>query len=234
MATSPSSNQGYKIWQDEIRQKYQERKDTDELLNIKGINPNLFMHQLAESAKEAHIITTDVGNNQMWASQSYEIKDGQIFLSSGGMGAMGYSLPAAIGACMANKNLPVLSISGDGGFQINIQELQTIKRNNLPIKIVILNNHCLGMIRQFQDTYFDSCYQSTLWGYDAPDFTKIANAYGIDAFPINNSEEIDFGLTRLWADSTTPCLLEVSIDIHTNVYPKMMFGNPITNMEPEN
>lgn len=232
MTPSLVSNHEYGSWQNEITQKYEGRKDTDELINIKGINPNVFIHQLAQNSNDAQVITTDVGNNQMWAAQSYEILDNQIFLSSGGMGAMGYSLPSAIGACIANKNLPVLCISGDGGFQINLQELQTIKRNNLPIKIVIMNNHCLGMIRQFQDAYFNSCYQSTLWGYDAPDFAKVANAYGIESLLVNNSEEIEVGLNKLWEDPLKPFLLEVSLDIHTNVYPKMMFGSPIIVMEP--
>jgi len=89
----------------------------------------------------------------MWCSQSLELAEKQIFLTSGGMGAMGYSLPAAIGAAFTLGNMPVVAISGDGGFQINIQELQTIRRNNIPIKMVILNNHSLGMIRQFQDAY---------------------------------------------------------------------------------
>lgn len=90
------------------------------------------------------------------------------------MGAMGYSLPSTRGASFALNKAPVICIAGDGGFQINIQELQTIRRNNLPIKIVIISNHCLGMIRQFQDAYFDSCYQSTVWGYNAYEFTKVA------------------------------------------------------------
>lgn len=145
---------------------------------------------------------------------------------------MGYSLPAAIGASIALGNVPVVAIAGDGGFQINIQELQTIRRNNLPIKIVILNNHCLGMIRQFQDSYFDSCYQSTVWGYNTPDFAKVALAYGIESYAIDKPEDIDAGLAKLWKESSQPFLLEVSLDIHTNVYPKIMFGNPITKMEP--
>jgi len=169
----------------------------------------------------------------MWSSQSLELNKNQLFLTSGGMGAMGYSLPAAIGASISLGNAPIVCIAGDGGFQINIQELQTIRRNNLPIKIVILNNHCLGMIRQFQDSYFDSCYQSTVWGYNAPDFTKVALAYGIESFSISKPEEIETGLAKLWEDPTQPFLLEVSMDIHTNVFPKMMFGSPITKMDPE-
>ena len=220
-------------WRAELTQHYQKRKDTDELKNISGVNPNEFIHHLSNVSKTAKVITTDVGNNQMWASQSYELKSSQIFLSSGGMGAMGFSLPAAIGACFATGKAPVVAIAGDGGFQINIQELQTIRRNNLPVKIIILNNHSLGMIRQFQDSYFDSCYQSTVWGYDTPDFAKVANAYNIDAFSIKNAEDVELGLAKLWDNPTEPFLLDISLDLHTNVYPKMMFGSPITKMDPQ-
>ncbi len=219
-------------WFKEIKSKYHSLPDTHELKEIKGINPNMFLHSLSQASHAADAYTTDVGNNQMWSAQSLEIQLGQHFLSSGGMGAMGYSLPAAIGAAYALKNSPIVCISGDGGFQINIQELQTIARNNLPIKIIILNNHCLGMIRQFQDAYFDSCYQSTVWGYNAPDFEKVAIAYGIGAYSISEPEEIENGLSLLWANPLSPFLLNVNIDVHTNVYPKMMFGSPITKMEP--
>lgn len=220
-------------WFTEIEEKRQAHLDTHELKNISGINPNVFIHQLSLASKQAKVFTTDVGNNQMWASQSLELFEDQLLLTSGGMGAMGYSLPAAIGASIILENAPVVCIAGDGGFQINIQELQTIRRNNLPLKIVIINNHCLGMIRQFQDSYFASCYQSTVWGYNPPDFTKVAQAYGIDSYKITDAEEIETGLAKLWKDPTLPFLLEVSMDVHTNVFPKMMFGSPITEMEPK-
>jgi thiamine pyrophosphate protein, central region len=219
-------------WNAEIKEKREAYNDILELKNVKGINPNLFMHQLSKVSFKAKGFTTDVGNNQMWSAQSLELNGDQLFLSSGGMGAMGYSLPAAIGASIALNKQPMVCISGDGGFQINIQELETVKRNNLPIKIVILNNHCLGMIRQFQDSYFESRYQSTVWGYSAPDFTAIARAYGIDSFSIEKEEEVSIGLDRMWKDANAPFLLNVNINIHTNVYPKMLFGNPLTKMEP--
>ena len=219
-------------WNAEIKEKREAYSDILELKNVKGINPNRFMHQLSKISFKAKGFTTDVGNNQMWSAQSLELNGDQLFLSSGGMGAMGYSLPAAIGASIALNKQPMVCISGDGGFQINIQELETVKRNNLPIKIVILNNHCLGMIRQFQDSYFESRYQSTVWGYSAPDFTAIARAYGIDSFSIEKEEDINIGLNRMWEDANAPFLLNVNINIHTNVYPKMLFGNPLTKMEP--
>lgn len=220
-------------WLEEINQQKNKKNDIMELNSIKGINPNIFIHKLSSKSKLAKAFTTDVGNNQMWAAQSIEINAEQLFLSSSGMGAMGYSLPAAIGSCFAFGIKPIVSISGDGGFQINIQELQTIVRNNLPIKIVIMNNHSLGMIRQFQDSYFNSCYQSTVWGYNSPDFSKVAEAYGIESFSIDKNEDIEKGLDMLWKNPNSPFLLNVSIDIHTNVYPKMLFGKPLTEMEGE-
>lgn len=220
-------------WMNEIKNQRAKRDDSMELSSIEGINPNKFFHLLSQKSSMAYAYTTDVGNNQMWAAQSIEINNEQLFLSSGGMGAMGYSLPAAIGACFALNKQPIVCISGDGGFQINIQELQTIKRNNLPIKIIILNNNCLGMIRQFQDSYFDSQYASTVWGYSAPDFVAVANAYGIKSMRIDDLEQMENAIEKLWENPNEPFLLDVQIDVHTNVYPKMLFGKPLTEMEGE-
>lgn len=220
------------VWKNEIKEQRLKKDDTMELISIKGINPNKFIHLLSQKSQQASTYTTDVGNNQMWTAQSIELNDKQRFLSSGGMGAMGYSLPAAIGACFALDKKPIVCISGDGGFQINIQELQTVKRNELPIKIVILNNHCLGMIRQFQDSYFNSQYTSTVWGYSAPDFVAVAKAYGIRALKIEEENQIEAAIAKMWENPTIPFLLDVSLDIHTNVFPKMLFGNPLTEMEP--
>lgn len=219
-------------WKNEIREQKLKKDDTMELDYIKGINPNKFIHRLSRKSHQAIVFTADVGNNQMWTAQSIELNDKQRFLSSGGMGAMGYSLPAAIGACFALGKKPIVCISGDGGFQMNIQELQTVKRNELPIKIVVLNNHCLGMIRQFQDSYFNSQYTSTVWGYSAPDFVVVAEAYGIKAIRIEEESEIEVALLKMWENPNEPFLLDLSLDIHTNVYPKMLFGNPLTEMEP--
>jgi len=174
----------------------------------------------------------DVGQHQMWAAQSLELNERQRFLTSGGMGSMGFGLPAAVGAALARPGTPLVVIVGDGGFQCNIQELQTVVRNQLPLKIVVLNNHCHGMVRQFQESYFDSRYQSTMWGYSAPDFVKVAKAYGIAARRVASSGEVEPALHWLWEQPVAPTLLEVSIESSTNVYPKMAFGRPITEMEP--
>jgi len=208
-------------------------KDINELDPV-GINPNKFMHSLSKGSKHAKVYLADVGSHQMWAAQSLEIDKGQSFLTSGGMGAMGFSLPAGIGACIALNNEPVVVLVGDGCMQINIQELQTIVRNNLKIKIIVLNNKSLGMIRQFQDSYFESRYQSTYWGYSAPDFSKIAGAYGIDSLTVESPDELENAINWLWSEENKdkPQLLQVMVDPHTNTYPKIAFGKPITEMEP--
>jgi len=214
-------------WIEEIETEKQKCLDVDELKDIKGINPNVFIHKLSQASGKAKAFTADVGSNQMWTAQSLELGEDQLFLTSGGMGAMGYSLPAAIGASLLLGD--VVCITGDGGMQINIQELQTIKHNNMPVKIVVLNNHCLGMIRQFQDQYFGSRHQSTILGYSAPDFVKVANAYGIRSSAITMTAEIELGLKMLW-EYRGAYLLNVWIDTYTNVSPKVLFGNPITKM----
>jgi acetolactate synthase I/II/III large subunit len=147
------------------------------------------------------------------------------------MGSMGFALPAAIGAAVSTKR-PVVVVAGDGGFQCNIQELQTVARNQLPVKIVIVNNRCHGMVRQFQESYFDARYQSTLWGYSAPNFERVACGYGLDARTIDRPEEVDDAARWLWQAPDQPALLQVMVDTYANAYPKIAFGRPITEMEP--
>lgn len=218
-------------WKNNIQALKDKWPDTQELASIKGINPNVFMRKISKKASQIRAWITDVGNHQMWAAQSLELQEGQRFITSGGMGAMGFSLPAGIGASFA-LNGPVAVIAGDGGFQLNIQELQTVQRNNLPLKMIVMNNQNLGMIRQFQDSYFDSRYQSTFWGYSAPDFEKVAEAYGINARTIKEEEEVDAMVEWIMNDDSQPKLLQVMIDSYANAYPKIAFGKPLTEMEP--
>jgi acetolactate synthase-1/2/3 large subunit len=214
---------------DELRRAW---PDTGELAGVPGINPNAFMHQLSVVAREASAYVVDVGQHQMWAAQSLDIGEDQHFLTSGGMGSMGFALPAAIGTALVTAPRPVVVVAGDGGFQSNIQELQTVARNQLPIKIVVINNGCHGMVRQFQESYFDSRYQSTLWGYSAPDFAQVASAYGIPALTIDAETDVDQALAWFWKEPNAPALLQVMVDTYANAYPKIAFGRPITEMEP--
>jgi len=190
------------------------------------------MHQLSKFSSAAAAYVVDVGQHQMWAAQSLELTSDQRFLTSGGMGSMGFALPAAIGTALVTASRPVVLVAGDGGFQSNIQELQTVRRNNLAIKMVIVNNNCHGMVRQFQESYFHSRYQSTLWGYSAPDFAKVAAAYGINGRTVDCAGNVEESLAWLWEAPEEPALLQVMVDTFANAYPKIAFGRPITDMEP--
>lgn len=174
----------------------------------------------------------DAGQHQMWAGQSLELTSLQRFLTSGGMGSMGFGLPAAIGTALVSGGAPVVVIAGDGGFQVNIHELQTVVRNRLPIKIAIINNRCHGMVRQFQESYFEQRYQSTLWGYSCPDFAKVADAYGIPSMTVGDPSAVGDAVRWLWRDPDQPALLQVMVDTFANAYPKIAFGRPNTEMEP--
>jgi acetolactate synthase-1/2/3 large subunit len=206
--------------------------DTNEMGDIPGINPNVFIHALSQAFPEASAYCVDVGQHQMWAAQSLEIGADQRFLTSGGMGSMGFALPAAIGAALSSRGRPIVVIAGDGGFQCNVQELQTLVRNRYPIKIVVLNNGCHGMVRQFQQSYFDSRYQSTLWGYSAPDFERLAVAYGLPAASVAKAPCVADAVNWLAGTGDGPALLQVRIDTYANAFPKVAFGRPITEMEP--
>jgi acetolactate synthase-1/2/3 large subunit len=218
-------------WRAEIAQLKDQWPDTGELPDVEGINPNGLMHRLAGQSAAAGAYVTDVGQHQMWAAQSLELGPDQRFLTSGGMGAMGSGLPLAVGACLAS-GAPVVLVAGDGGFQLNLQELQTVVRNSLPLKIVILNNRAHGMVRQFQESYFEGRYQSTCWGYSAPDFVAVAAAYGIAAMRVEHDDELDEAIESMWRDPFAAYLLEVTIDTAANAYPKIAFGHPISEMEP--
>jgi acetolactate synthase-1/2/3 large subunit len=218
-------------WLSEISELRHRWPDTGELADVTGINPNKLMHRLARSATAAAAYVSDVGQHQMWAAQSLELGADQRFLTSGGMGAMGSGLPIAIGACMATAH-PIVLVAGDGGFQLNLQELQTVVHNGLPLKIVILNNRSHGMVRQFQESYFEGRYPSTCWGYSAPDFVSVATAFGIDAQRADSEDELPEALESIWRDPNAPHLLEVTIDTAANAYPKIAFGHPISEMEP--
>ena len=213
---------------DDLRDKW---PDTDENRDLPGINPNVLMHEVSRFSKLASVYVVDVGNNQMWAAQSLVLGASQRFLTSGGMGAMGFALPAAIGASFATGK-PVVMIAGDGGMQMNIQELETIAHHKLPIKMVVLNNKSLGMVRQFQQSYFHERYASTLWGYSAPDFADVARAYRIESQTVSDTRSLPDALEKMWIKPEDPFLLQVFIDVSVNAYPKIAFGRPMTEMEP--
>ena len=204
-------------------------KIDDRLAYLDMREPNRYVQKLSEKIPDNRIITTDVGQNQIWVAQSFIIKKNQRVLFSGGHGAMGYSLPAAIGAYYGTKS-PVICFTGHGGLQMNIQELQFIARERIPIKIIVLNNSALGMIRHFQEMYFDDRYVQTLpeGGYIAPDFCKIAKAYNIKTQKVKSLEDID----NIEFSSMEPEVIEVLLNEKTYVFPKLEFGKPNQDQEP--
>jgi len=199
--------------------------------SCKFIDPNLFIHQLSDVIPEGAVICADVGQNQIWTAQSLSINKTQRFLTQGGMGAMGSALSMAIGASFAKPNKLIIVITGDGGFQLNIQELETIYNHKLPIKIIMLNNHCYGMIRQFQEQYFDARFQSSVIGYSAPDFQDVVSAYKIPVNRISCGADVGDALKKLFRN-TQPMFLEVDIKSETQVMPKLSVNKPIEDQDP--
>lgn len=203
----------------------------DKLYGHDDRNSNIFVREISKFIPEGSIITTDVGQNQVWVAQSLEVKKGDRVLFSGGHGAMGYSLPASIGAAIASGNV-VYSFNGDGGIQMNIQELQLIAREQLPVKIILFNNNALGMIRHFQEMYFKGNYFQTtpVGGFTSPDFEKLADAYHIDYQIVKGVEDID-GLDDI-ITNRKPALIEVQLNDNTYVFPKLEYGKPNQDQEP--
>lgn len=193
--------------------------------------PNILMESVSEMIPEKVTITTDVGQNQVWTAQNFKVKKEQKVLFSGGFGSMGHALPAAIGAYYATGRMTV-AIAGDGGIQMNIQELQFLSREQIPVKIIVFNNHALGMIRHFQEVWFDGVYYQTRpeGGFSSPSFCRIAEAYGIDSVEINNVSEME--KCRELLESKCPALIEIQINEDTYEYPKLKFGNPNQDQEP--
>ena len=192
------------------------------------IKPQFVIEKLYELTKGEAIITTEVGQNQMWAAQYYLFKKPGHFLTSGGLGTMGFGLPAAIGAQVAFPDKLVVDIAGDGSIQMNIQEMATAVQCNLPIKIVILNNGYLGMVRQWQELFYDKCYACTCMEH-APDFVKLAEAYGAVGLRAQKPDQVESVLSEGLAVNK-PVIMDFVVEQEEGVYPMVPAGAPITEM----
>lgn len=193
----------------------------------KDIYAPALLQRLSQRAPDA-VICCDVGQHQMWVAQHCQFRHPRDHLTSGGLGAMGFGLPAGIGASLALPEREVIVVSGDGSIQMNIQELATLRRYDLPVKIILLDNSSLGLVRQWQQLFFEGQYSEVDLS-DNPDFAVLARAFGIEAFAIRHRREVDAGLTRLLRHEG-PCLMHVQIDPHTNVWPLVPPGKPNTDM----
>jgi acetolactate synthase-1/2/3 large subunit len=192
------------------------------------IKPQFVVEKLYELTKGSAIITTEVGQNQMWAAQYYHFDSPNAFITSGGLGCMGFGLPAAIGAQIAHPERLVVDIAGDGSIQMNIQEMATATQYNLPVKVVILNNSYLGMVRQWQELFFDRCYACTELNH-APDFVKLADAYGAVGLRATRPDEVESTLKK-GLSIKKPVIMDFVVEPEECVYPMVPAGAPITEM----
>ncbi|MBD1559186.1 acetolactate synthase 2 catalytic subunit [Vibrio sp. S9_S30] len=177
----------------------------------------LLLKQLSDMMPDTSIVSTDVGQHQMWAAQHIQPREPQNFISSAGLGTMGFGLPAAMGAAVARPDDQSILISGDGSFMMNVQELGTLKRRQIPVKMVLLDNQRLGMVRQWQSLFFDGRHSETILD-DNPDFLMLAQAFGIPGKQITRKEEVGPALKEM-LESKTSYLLHVLIDEEQNVWP---------------
>ncbi|HET7817223.1 MAG TPA: acetolactate synthase 2 catalytic subunit [Sphingomicrobium sp.] len=183
----------------------------------RGIYAPALLKQLSEAAGDKAIFTCDVGQHQMWVAQHCRFSRPQAHLTSGGLGTMGYGVPAGIGALLAEPDATVITISGDGSFMMNVQELATLRRYRLPLKIVLIDNSQLGMVRQWQELFFEENF-SEIDLSDNPDFAEVAHAFGIEAFTIDHRSQVSGAIDRLLR-THGPILLHVRIDPRENVWP---------------
>lgn len=190
-----------------------------------------FIRQLSRIAPDDTIIACDVGQHQMWVAQHYEFDHPRHHLTSGGLGTMGFGLPAAIGAQFADRNSTVINVTGDGSFMMNAQELATIRRYNLPLKLIILDNQCLGMVRQQQELFYNN-RESHINLDDNPDFVAMARAFDIPALFIERTDQIRRGIETILAYNG-PMLLHVAISREENVWPIVKPGGSNKEMIDE-
>ena len=208
-------------WKRERPLAYKHRED--------GVTPEYVVEQICEATDGDAIVATEVGQNQMWAAQYYKCKRPRQFLTSGGLGTMGYGFPAAIGAQIGCPDAVVFDIAGDGSIQMNIQELATAVENKLPVKVAILNNGYLGMVRQWQELFWHKRYASVdLSG--SPDFAKVAEAYGAVGIAVERDEDVRAAIDRSLEVDDRPTFIDFRISREANVFPMVPAGASVGDM----
>jgi acetolactate synthase-1/2/3 large subunit len=209
-----------KTWQEQHPYRY--RKDDHRL------KPQAVIELLYRSTDGEAIVTTDVGQHQMWTAQYYKFKHARSLISSGGLGTMGFGFPAAIGAQIAHPDRTVIAVVGDGGFQMTNQELAIVAQYKVPVKVAIINNQCLGMVRQWQELFYDNRY-SEIDLTCSPDFVKLAEAYGVKGLRASTPEEAE----AVWAEALAhdgPVVVDFRVTPEENVYPMVAAGNTLDQM----
>lgn len=221
------ANEALKPWHEEVAA-WRKEHPMSYKPSKKEIKPQFVIEKLRELSNDDAIVTTEVGQHQMWAAQFFDFIQPRTFLSSGGLGTMGYGLPAALGAQVAFPDRQVIDISGDGSFQMNSQELATLVQYRLPVKIAILNNNFLGMVRQWQQLFFDKRYSQTCMELPI-DFIKLAEAYGATGLRTSKPEEVEEIIKRAF-DTPGPVIMEFKISREENVMPMVPTGAGLNEM----
>jgi len=191
------------------------------------------IEKISNKTKGEAVVVSDVGQHQMWIAQYYKFNNPRSHLSSGGLGTMGFSVPAAIGTAFGVKDRPIISISGDGGFQMNMQELVTAAYYKTPIKFIVINNSYLGMVRQWQELFHAEKFSFTNLGPSNPDFAKLGEAFGIPSFKTDNPDEVDDILDQAFKIKDKPVLIEFKVVKEDIVFPMVPSGASITEMLTE-
>ena len=207
-------------------------KEEKKVISNSEITPELLFDKLNQLNDGSFIISTEVGQHQMWTAQYFKFRDPRTFITSGGLGTMGYGLGAAIGAQTGMPGKRVFNIAGDGSFGMNCNELVTAVKNKLPLIQVVMNNNCLGMVRQWQNLFYEERYSETT--LDRPtDYVKLAEAFGAKAFRITKEEEIDDILSKALASTEGPVLIDYVINSNKKVFPMVAPGAPINQIISE-
>ena len=199
-------------------------------LNDGKLRSEYVLSKLSDLTKGEAVVVTDVGQNQMWTAQYYKFNHPRSHITSGGLGTMGFSLPAAIGAAFGITDRPIISINGDGGFQMNIQELITAVHYKLPVKFIILNNSFLGMVRQWQELFHAEKYSFTDLSHSNPDFVKVASAFGLKANSTDKPAEVEGLLKEALDYNDGPVLIEFKVVKEDMVFPIIPSGASISDM----
>ncbi|HNS32074.1 MAG TPA: biosynthetic-type acetolactate synthase large subunit [bacterium] len=195
-----------------------------------ALKPQYVIERVSELLPDDGIVCTEVGQNQMWTAQYYKFRNPRTFITSGGLGTMGFGFPAAIGAQFANPGKIVVDIAGDGSIQMNIQELATAVYNRLPVKIIILNNGCLGMVRQWQQLFYKKRYAYTCVENAQPEFAKLAEAYGAKGYKVSSIGEFEKVIPQVLNEKEKPVILDCRIEEEENVFPMVPAGASLDQM----
>lgn len=219
----PASRTG---WRKEI-DPWREEFDWEEPLRDQSrLRPQKVIHAIWRATEGRALVVSDVGQNQMWEAQYYR-HERPTLITSGGLGTMGYSLPAAIGAQIGRPEEPVWVVTGDGGLQMTVQELATVVQENLPIKIAVINNGYLGMVRQWQELFFSRNYAAT--PLSGPDFSRLASAYGITGLTVRRPQEVEGAISRA-LEHRGPILIDFLVEKEENVFPMVAPGKSLSDM----